>query len=184
LSLELKVAMGDRLSLLAQVFTVASVVALLSASLSFMELVSGFLSGAVPASYAPLARGISAELEGLVYLWSIPVWAVLVVSFYVLVLYASGQMAPTLVLLWQLGSSRAISRRVLLLRLALVSSIGWVLGLSLGLVLAQVGFRAAALLSRTAYYVPSLSPFDVLVLAGMTFSACAAGALLPIYRSS
>jgi hypothetical protein len=179
--LSFRVALGDRGALLSQTLTVAALVALLAASLSFTNLLSTSLSSKVPTAFAPLVSAVSSELTGLVLLWSIPIWVALLVAAYFLSLNSVRALAPSASLVAELGSYR-LARRLCATRIAVVSVLGWVIGWSFGIVLVQVAFRVAAYAASAPYYVPSIGAAGLVEAAALTFSACALGALYPILR--
>ena len=179
--LSFRVALGDRGALLSQTLTVAALVALLAASFSFTNLLSSSLTGKIPPALAPLLAEVSAELTGLVLLWSIPIWVALLVAAYFLSLQSVRALAPSASLVADLGSY-GLARRLCALRIAVVSCLGWVLGWSFGVVVTQVAFRVAAYAASAPYFVPSIGPLGLLEVAALTFSASALGALYPLLK--
>lgn len=177
--LSFRVALGDRRALLAQTLTVAPLVALLVASFSFTNLLSSSLSGSIPPAFAPLLGEVSEELTGLVLLWSVPIWVALLVAAYFLSLHSVRILAPSTILVADIGSY-GLARRLCVLRIAVVSSLGWLMGWSFGLVVIQVAFRVAAFAASAPYFVPSIGLPGLLDVAALTFSASALGALHPL----
>jgi hypothetical protein len=180
--LTVRIALGDRNSLLAQVVTVAAIVALLAASLSISSLLDTSLGTGIPSPFAPILAEVGSELASLVLLWSVPVWLVLVAANYFLSIQSLRELGPTVGLVSDMGS-RARVRRLTVARVSMVAVLGLLVGWPFGVVVTQVAFRFAAFAASAPYFVPALGVPGFVEVACLTFAAAALGAASPLIRA-
>jgi len=182
MSLRLRLLLGPPSSLIAQILTVSSLIALISGALSLSNLLSTMSCGAECLKYAVLVNALSNEFGGLFQAWLIPVWAVLAVSMYLVSLNSSRTLRGMMSTIASIGGRERRIAVLFLTRQLILSTVGLLLGTSLGLVVAQIGLRAAVILGSAPYEVPVLMPIDVLTLSALVYGAAILGSLATMRR--
>jgi len=168
--------------LVAQVLSVTSLVALISGALSLSNLLGSISCGAECLGYGVLVSALSGEFGSLFHAWLIPIWAVLAVSMYLVSINSARTLRGTLSTVASIGGQETRLAGLFLTRHLILSTVGLFLGTSLGLVVAQVGMRMAAVLASAPYEVPALMPVDILTLAALVYGAALLGCLPPLLR--
>jgi ABC-type lipoprotein release transport system permease subunit len=183
-SLRLRLLLGPPSSLIAQILTVSSLVALISGALSLSNLLGTISCGTECPRYGALVSALSSEFGSLFHAWLIPVWAVLAVSMYLVSLNSARTLRGTMSTIASIGGQERRLAGLFLTRHIILSTVGLLLGMSLGLVVAQVGMRMAAIFTSAPYEIPVLMPFDVLTLSLLVYGAAILGCLAPLVKIS
>lgn len=182
MSLRLRLLLGPPSSLVSQILSITSLVALISGALSLSNLLGTISCGAECLNYGALVSALAGEFGSLFRAWLIPVWAVLAVSMYLVSLNSARSLRGTLTTVASIGGQEGRLAGLFLTRHLILSTIGLLLGTSLGLVVAQIGMRMAAIFTTAPYEVPALMPVDILILAALVYGAAVLGCLAPLFR--
>ncbi len=164
----LKLALGDVKILISEVFTISLIASLVVGATALTNVVRGYVVGDVFGLWNYLLVSVYKELRLITYLWSIPIWVLVLISMYLMSNYLSHDLIPTYVKLVYVGASKRFVITLLLLRYFVIAFLSWLIGLSLGLTASQVMFRFTAYVLRTPYEVPYLGLSDVVELAVIT----------------
>lgn len=170
-----KLSIGRGEEFLNQSITLGSIVALIAGGLSVTNLSTSFLNLGTNSRYVPLVHSLSSELTGLLFAWVIPVTFLLIFSSFILGLRSGQLMSRTRTILRYAGSSSGRVRQLMTIRLLLLSLTSWLFGWVGGLVVSQLTFRFVAIATASPYLIPFLGPFDLLLLALITFGSIFAG---------
>ena len=182
MSLRLRILLGPTSSLVAQVLTVASLVALISGALSLSNLLGTISCGTECIQYDAIINALSSEFGGLFQAWLLPVWAVLAVSMYLVSVNSARTLRGMMSTLASIGGGERRLAGLFLTRHLILSTAGLLLGMSLGLVVAQMGLRMAAVFASAPYEVPVLMPADILTLSELVYGAAILGCLAPLLK--
>ncbi|MCD6312990.1 MAG: FtsX-like permease family protein [Thaumarchaeota archaeon] len=130
------------------------------------------------------AETISATLQS-IKSWTIPIYLVVFVAAYLIGLKISDDSEREVAILRCIGASRKKALTFILSKSILIIVIASVVGLALGMVSAQIVFRALSLIFATKLYEPpSLMPMEALQILVFTQLFALAGAVYPALRSS
>ena len=170
-----RLAVGEPQSFAARTLALASLVAMLAGSLAL----EGLPADAVPPVGGPGALLVSSflrEVGSLLSVWLVPAWALTAAAAFAVSADSAREFAGSRRLLADLGASGRATARLLALRALVLAAVSAVLGVSLGVVAAQVVFRAAVVLAGAPYYVPELTLASLGATLGLAFSAVLLGA--------
>ncbi|MDG6972849.1 MAG: hypothetical protein JRN13_05910 [Nitrososphaerota archaeon] len=173
--MSIRLSVGDPGSFVARTLALASLVALLAGS----QALYGLVAEAVPpagGSGALLVSSFLGEVGSLLHAWLVPAWALTAAAAFVVSAGSTREFAGSRSLLSALGAPGGATARLLALRTLLLAVLSLALGVALGVVAAQVVFRAAVVLAGAPYYVPDLTPTSLGVTALLALSAVFLGA--------
>lgn len=173
--MSVRLSVGHPPSFVARTLALSSLVALLAGSLAL----DGLVGEAVPpagGAGAVLVSSFLGEVGSLLSAWLVPAWALTAAAAFVVSAGSAREFAGSRRLLSALGAPAAATARLLALRTALMGAVSLALGVSLGVVAAQVVYRGAAVLAGAPYYVPELTPGSLGTTAALALSAVALGA--------
>lgn len=164
----LRLALGNAKILVSEVFTTSLIVSLVTGATALTNIIKGYVVGEVFGLWNYLLISVYEELRLITYLWSIPIWVLVLIAIYLMSNYLSYDLIPTYVSLIYIGASRRFTITLLLLRYFVVAFLSWLIGLSLGLTASQVMFRFTAYVLHAPYEIPYLDLSDVVELAVIT----------------
>jgi hypothetical protein len=169
-----RLSIGDGADFVTHVISLASLVALITASQAVTEVVR---SAVPPASggASVLLSSFLAEIELVLSAWLVPVWLLTAGAAFVVTLHSTRSFEGTSALLSELGAERSASASLSLVRGVLLASASFVLGLSFGLVAAQLVFRAFLVVFGAQYFVPLVTPAVLGFTAALSLSALFSG---------
>ncbi len=163
--------MGEGQSFAAHVFALSALVALLSGSEALRGVVLMAVPSATGGGAALLVATFLGEVDSLFTAWLVPLWLLTAAAAFVVTHESVRDFEATSGLLSGLGASTSRISRLFLVRVALLASISFVVGVSLGLVVVQVIFRAFIVLLGVQYFVPEISPAGLGVVGVLSVSA-------------
>lgn len=169
-----RLSIGEPGSFVIRVLALSSLVALLVGSIALRDVVPAAIPGGAGQGVGELSSALLGEVDSLIAVWLVPVWALVAAASFVVTLDSARSFGGTVNLLSQLGSGGK-SRSVVALRGAILAALSLLVGLSLGVVAAQVVFRVFVVVLGAQYFVPVLSPDSLGVAAGLVLSALFVG---------
>ncbi|MDG6956310.1 MAG: hypothetical protein JRM89_03290 [Nitrososphaerota archaeon] len=172
--MSVRLSLGHPPSFVARMLALASLVALLAGSLALDSLVTEAVPP-VGGAGALLVSSFLGEVGTLLSAWLVPVWALTAAAAFVVSAGYAREFAGSGRLLSDLGAPPSATARLLALRTLLLGALSLALGVSLGVVAAQVVFRAAVVLAGAPYYVPELTPASLGTTAALALSAVLLG---------
>jgi len=175
MSLFLRLSVGKGEDFLTYSLTLSSIVALIAGGLAVTNVSTSFFNTGVPSSFEVLVKSLSTELRNLLLAWMVPIIVLLIVSSFTLALRSGQLFFQTASVLLYTGSTKRKIRRLLLMRLLLLSLTSWLFGWIGGVVASQIAFRFVSLATRSPFLIPFLYPSDLVTLAIITTGSVFAG---------
>lgn len=179
----LRLSIGSRKAFAAQAFAVASLLVLTSGSVALMN--TPRASIAAQKAYGVYGSLILATIGDVLVIlrsWTLVVWLLVFAAVYVLTAHTLAGFNSTAWLLRAIGFSRSGILSLVFVRMILLGVVGWLVGSSGGLVLAQLSFRAMAYVSGAPYEIPVLSFSDLFFQLFFALSAMLVGSLAPLFQ--
>jgi len=178
-----RLSIGEPKAFVGQIFAVASLLTLISASIALTNMPrTTILAYKVYDAYVSVILDTIGEVLNILRSWNLVVWILVFAAVYVLSLHSLEEFTPTARLLIAIGFSRFGIVRLLLARMILIGAIGCLVGSCGGLVLSQLSFRAMAYISNAPYEIPVLTFFDLFLLLSYAVSAVLAGGVIPTLK--
>jgi hypothetical protein len=175
MSSRVRLAMGEGKAFAAYLFALSALVALLAGSVALRNVIPSALPSNLGGGAALLEATFLGEVDSLLSAWLTPLWALTAASAFVVSLESARSFDSTSTLLSELGADESTLSSLLLTRGALLASLSFVIGLSVGAVASQVVFRAFLVFLGAQYYVPEVPPEALAFIALLALSALAAG---------
>jgi len=117
--------------------------------------------------------------------WVAPIYASIALAAYMITWRLTVDSEREVVVLRSIGASKRCALAYLLSKSLLIIVLAAIVGIALGVVSAQLIFRAVSLLLSTGFYQPpSLTPLDLVQTAALFLLSAAAGSLYPSLRMS
>jgi hypothetical protein len=182
-SLAFRLCIGRSNDFIKQVLTLSAIVGLITSGLATSNMAYIFFSAGTASRFQVVTLSLLSELTGIFWVWLFAAWSLLAVSSYVVGLQSIRSIIPTMSILWQTGSSKKLYRTMILLRLLLLATLGWLFGWTGGLVASQMAYRLAAYVIRAPYAIPTLQLIDLLNLLALTYTAVFAGGLYFVIKT-
>ena len=176
MSFAVKLSLGPRGPFAARVFALSALVALVTASFALRDVISGAAPAAGGGGAQLLVASFLAGVGSLIDAWLVPVWVLTAAGAFVVAFDSSRAFAGTSFLLSDLGGERRTRSAAAATRGAVLAGASFVIGVSVGVVVSQVVFRAVLVLLGAPYYVPELSPVSLGLTALISLSALVVGA--------
>jgi len=178
-----RLSIGSRKAFTAQAFTIASLLVLISGSTALMNVPRATtLAQKAYGAYVSLILATIGDVLTILWSWSLIVWLLVFAAVYVLTAHTLAEFNSTASLLQAIGSSRSKILDLVLVRMILLGIVGWLVGSSAGLVLAQLSFRGMAYVSGAPYEIPVLFLSDLFFQLFFALSAILLGSLAPLFR--
>ncbi|MDE1858612.1 MAG: hypothetical protein KGI26_06080 [Thaumarchaeota archaeon] len=175
MSASVRLAVGEGRAFALHLLAMSSLVALLAASEGVREVVASALPLEPGGGVAVLLASFLAEVDSLLSAWLVPVWLLTAAAAFVVTYDSARAFGGTSGLLFDLGGASSRTEGLFFLRLTLLASLSFLLGMSLGLVATQVVFRAFLVLLGAQYFVPEISPAGLGLVALLSLSAVLLG---------
>ncbi|MEM2739209.1 MAG: hypothetical protein QXQ29_00185 [Candidatus Bathyarchaeia archaeon] len=127
---------------------------------------------------------IDRQVAEFVYIWIIPVYMVLAVSSYVSSMNLIAGCSYELAMLRALGARRGVAAYSILAYVTLTSTLGSIIGLSIGLTGVQIASKILGWVAPSVSLTPTLNLYDATIIASTAVSTSIIGSLPHVFGSS
>jgi hypothetical protein len=177
--MKVRLTTGEGRTFAAHVLALSSIVALVTSSRTLGNVVQSAAPAATGGS-ALLVAAVLSEVGQLLTGWAVPVWLLAAAASGVVVLDSIRAFGKASGFLSDLGADAGAGTSLLVVRLGLLAAGSFALGVSIGVVVSQIAFRAFLVVVGAQYYVPELLPYDLVLLAFLSLSALAIGSAVAL----